>query len=240
MKKDYFHTVIDVIKKSDLVLIVLDARFPDDSRNLAIERKINSLNKKFIYVLNKVDLINETILKEKTKNLQPKVFMSSKFNLGTKVLRREISESTKKRPIYVSVVGYPNTGKSFLINCLKQKRSAGVSPRAGFTKGIQKIKVSEGIYLIDTPGVIPRSVKDDAKRIMTNIKNIEGTKDIDMIAMEIITLFIKKNPSKLEKFYKIRIRKNSEKTLEAISKKLNHLKKHCELDIERTSRKIIL
>lgn len=239
MKKDYFHIVIDVIKKSDLVLIVLDARFPDESRNIAIERKINSLNKKFIYILNKVDLVNETILKEKTKDLEPKVFMSSKFNLGTKMLRTEISESTKKRPIYVSVVGYPNTGKSALINCLKQKKAARVSPMSGLTRGIQKIKISEGIYLIDTPGVIPLSVKSDSRRAITNIKNPENIKDIDLVAMDIIDIFIKKNPKKLEKFYGVKIRKNSEKTLEAISKKLNHLKKLGELDIERTARKII-
>ena len=194
MRKDYFHMVIDVIKRSNLVLIILDARFPDESRNLSIEKRILNLNKKFIYVLNKVDLVDKKILEEKTMNLEPKVFMSSKFNLGTKILRDKIYETVKKKPIYVSVVGYPNTGKSSLINCLKQKRSARVSPKAGLTRGIQKIRVSQGVYLIDTPGVIPLSVKGDSIRAITNIKNPENIKDIDLVAIDIINLFVKKNP----------------------------------------------
>ncbi len=239
MKKDYWRTVIDVIRRSTLVLIVLDARFPDETRNISIEKKIVELGKKFIYVINKVDLVDNDILKTKVKDLQPNVFVSSKFNLGTTILRKKIFQSIKKKPVYISVVGYPNTGKSSLINCLKQKKSTRVSPFAGLTRGVQKLKIGDGIYLIDTPGVIPLSAKSESIRAMTNIKNPENIKDIDLVAMEIIDKFVKKNPKRLEEFYKIKVQKTSEKTLDVISRKLNHLRKGGELDTDRTARKII-
>src|SRR3989344_378475 len=154
----FWRVVNEVIRDSDVVLEVLDARFPEETRNKEIEEKIKKINqkgihKKLIYVLNKSDLV-----KEKFCNLEfdfsPYVFVSAKNNLGTTRLRSLLKEEArKKKPLIVGILGYPNTGKSSLINALKQKRSAGVGAAPGFTRGLQKIKISRDIYLLDTPGV---------------------------------------------------------------------------------------
>lgn len=57
------------------------------------------------------------------------------------------------RTIAVGVVGYPNVGKSSLINSMKRSRAVGVSSTAGFTKEVSEVKLDKHIRLLDSPGV---------------------------------------------------------------------------------------
>ncbi len=65
-------------------------------------------------------------------------------------------EATWKR-IHVGVIGFPNAGKSSVINFVARRSAAPTGAKAGFTKGVQNIRMSEGILILDTPGVIPES-----------------------------------------------------------------------------------
>jgi len=53
----------------------------------------------------------------------------------------------------VAVIGYPNTGKSTLINKLSSGGKAKTSSESGFTKGKQLIAGKNGIMLMDTPAL---------------------------------------------------------------------------------------
>ena len=53
----YKALVKNVIKKADILLEVIDARFPEETRNSEVERELIRLNKPFIIVINKSDLI---------------------------------------------------------------------------------------------------------------------------------------------------------------------------------------
>ncbi len=71
----------EVIKKADILLEVVDARFPDETRNSEVERDIARSKKPFIIVLNKCDLVSkETIEKTKSRlsQIAPTVFVSIK------------------------------------------------------------------------------------------------------------------------------------------------------------------
>lgn len=59
-----------------------------------------------------------------------------------------------KSIISVGVVGFPNVGKSSLINSLMRTRSVGVSPTPGFTKVSQEVILDKNIRLIDSPGIV--------------------------------------------------------------------------------------
>jgi len=152
-----------LINKSDIILEVVDARFPKDSRIPMLEKYIKRINKKLIIAINKADLVPEDFLlvvKEEFEREFPTVYVSCKTRRGSRRLREVIKENIdeNKEKNYVAVVGYPNTGKSSIINLLVGRRKAGVAPIPGFTKGVKLIRLSKKIYLYDTPGiVIPKS-----------------------------------------------------------------------------------
>ncbi|MBW2998215.1 50S ribosome-binding GTPase, partial [Candidatus Woesearchaeota archaeon] len=146
----------EVIQDSDIILEVLDARNIKGSRNREIEDKVKHAKKVLVYVVNKCDLVEKSILEKETKKIKDCVFVSSTEYHGFKLLKSKILMESKRMGIRkpkVGVVGYPNIGKSSIINALKGKHSARASPESGFTKGVQFI-ATRNYLLLDTPGVI--------------------------------------------------------------------------------------
>lgn len=154
-----------IVRTSDIILKVLDARFIDETRNAEIERLVKKQGKKIVYVLNKADLLDKDKIRQiKQKlelgNIMPYVFVSSTMRRGRKDLTNMIKIEVKKlekgrERKQIGVIGYPNTGKSSLINYLTGRGSAPTSAKAGFTKGMQKIRLAENLLLLDSPGIIP-------------------------------------------------------------------------------------
>lgn len=67
---------------------------------------------------------------------------------------RASGEKKTKTSITVGIIGYPNVGKSSILNSLKRFRAVGVSPRPGFTTSLQEVVLDKNIRLIDSPGVV--------------------------------------------------------------------------------------
>ncbi|MCZ7355678.1 MAG: 50S ribosome-binding GTPase [Candidatus Methanoperedens sp.] len=237
--------VKDVIKKADILLEVVDARFPDETRNSEVERDIARSKKPFIIVLNKCDLVSkETIEKTKIRlsKIAPTVFVSSKERFGTTMLRHKILEiaGIKGRNILVGSLGYPNTGKSSVINGVAGKHKAGTSPISGHTKGVQLVDAGSRIMFIDTPGVIPFGENDQYLQGLLSIKSASHLEDPVGVAMKIIEKMCAENKSALESFYHVAIEgQNSYDVLELIGKQSNFLKKKGEVDETRAAIKII-
>ena len=57
-----------------------------------------------------------------------------------------------KKSLVVGVVGFPNTGKSSVINSLKRRKAVAVSPVPGCTKTLQEVAIDKKLVLIDSPG----------------------------------------------------------------------------------------
>ena len=231
---NFWRVVKKVIDEADVLLEVLDARMIDETRNIEIEDKIAASGKKLIFVINKSDLISQKEAEQKKKELGNAVFISSTERQGTAKLREKIL-ACKSGEIKVGVLGYPNTGKSSLINALKGRAAAKVSSQSGFTRGYQFVKISQRITLIDTPGVFPYKEKDNAKHAMTSARSTHDIKDLELTALELIDSL----QGKIEKYYDVAMHEDVEDTLEAIAKKLGKLKKGGEPDTKLTAKVII-
>ena len=237
--------VKDVIKKADILLEVVDARFPEETRNSEVERDIARSKKPFIIVLNKCDLVSkETIEKTKSRlsQIAPTVFVSSKDRFGTTMLRHKILEiaGIKGRDILVGSLGYPNTGKSSVINGVAGKHKASTSPVSGHTKGLQLVNAGSRIMFIDTPGVIPFGENDQYLQGLLSVKSASHLEDPIGVAMKIIEKMCTENKSSLESFYQVTIEgQDSYDILEIIGRQSNFLKKKGEVDETRAAIKII-
>ncbi len=150
--------VFELIKTCDVVLEILDGRFPNLTRVSSIEKHITNLSIPLILVLNKCDLVPRNICEKNKKLLQrefPTAYISAQNRLGTKKLRQEISKISPKRETTISVVGIPNTGKSSLLNILRGKHVAQTGQKPGVTRHKQIVRISRRVLIYDSPGVVP-------------------------------------------------------------------------------------
>lgn len=222
---DYWDIIKRVINESNVVLEIIDARFPEETRNKGIERFAKERKKPLIYVFNKADLIDHREIEKKVSYLEPHVFVSCTKNLGTTILRKMIKKAVVKRPVKVGVVGYPNTGKSSIINVLKQRKSARTSPVPGFTKGMQLIKVEEGFYILDTPGIIPLGHKSQITKALLSGISAHNLEDPEGAACEIIEKFKAGNKQAFEAHYGVSLDGTAEEVLEELARIQGKLKK---------------
>src|SRR3989338_2107047 len=88
----------EVIRISDVILYILDARFVEETRNRDLERYMKEDGKDVITILNKCDLVNVADMQyqKNLSELKPYVFLSTKTNLGRKKLREQIKITIKK------------------------------------------------------------------------------------------------------------------------------------------------
>ncbi len=240
--------VKEVIRISDVVLEVLDARFIEKTRNLELETLVNEMGKKLIYVINKADLADQEQIHSTIKqiNLFPYVVISCKSPQGRKNLRERIKIEIKRLHVshakaHVGIIGYPNTGKSTLINVLAGGGRSRAAAEAGFTKGMHKIRFSKDILIIDTPGVIapedaPATQKEDLQKTAeVGVKMFSSVKN-----PEIIVVHLMKDHAKIiESFYKIESMGDAEVLLDELGKRNHFLKKKGVIDHDRAARLVL-
>ena len=109
------------------------------------------------------------------------------------------------KSIRIMVVGIPNVGKSSFINRMSKKASAEVGNKPGITKQKQWIRISNGIELLDTPGVLwPKFEYDE---IALNLSFTGTIKDEILekteIAFYLIKYLLEKEQIKLLERYKL-------------------------------------
>jgi small GTP-binding protein len=238
MMVNYWKVVNEVIRKSDIIMIVLDARYVEDTRNIELETKTIKSGKPVLYVINKCDLAQQKDL-DRTKSLQPSIYISARDHLGTTMLRKKLmmlASHLTFNTIRVGIVGYPNVGKSSIINALKGKESAKVSNISGYTKHKQQVRISKKLVLIDTPGVIPYLEKDTYKHALIGTINVAKIKSPDLMVISIM----ENNPGLVEKLYGVKPNEDKDLVLEAIAKKKGVLLKGGVANIQRVSQMILL
>ena len=261
-KEKFPKLVKDIVNMSDLILEVLDARFIEESRNEEIEGLVLSQGKKIIFVLNKSDLIDKSKIRKQIEDIEekskiefyPTVLVSCSTRKGSKELRdrikmeaRKIEAVKEKKPrekfekINVGVIGYPNTGKSSIINLITGTASARVGAESGFTKGIQKVKLTTKIHVLDTPGVIPEREYSHSKAEAIQKQSRLGARTLDKIRdPELVVIgLMRTNWKEIEGYYKIKAEGDMDNFIEQLGRKMSFLKKGGLVDENRTARLVI-
>lgn len=123
------------------------------------------------------------MLGKETPTLAFHASMNNSFGKGSLIslLRQFSSLHNDKRQISVGFVGYPNTGKSSIINTLRKKKVCNVAPIPGETKVWQYITLMRRIYLIDCPGIVQPASDDSENDIVlkgvVRVENIKAPED---------------------------------------------------------------
>jgi len=238
----FWPVVKKVIRESDVILEVMDARMPGLSRNEEAERLIKFYKKPLILVFTKSDLISKSYLDYLRKKYKRGVFVSGTKNLGMRVLKERILIEAKRLGILepgVGIIGYPNTGKSAIINALAKRAKTRVSNRAGTTRGIQWVRAGS-LKILDSPGVIPWEDEESVLGIL-GAKNPEKLKNPESVAFRIIRLFLDNGKNKLESYYEFEVKEGMDDydILLAIGRARGFLVKGNKVDENRTIYQII-
>lgn len=166
--KRIWNELYKVIDSSDVVVQVLDARDPMGTRSKLVEKylRTETPHKHLVFVLNKVDLVPVWVTQKWVAVLSSEyptlAFHSSITNPYGKgalinLLRQFGKLHQDKKQISVGLIGFPNVGKSSIINTMKAKKVCNVAPLAGETKVWQYVTLMRKIYLVDCPGIVPPS-----------------------------------------------------------------------------------
>lgn len=164
------------LRSVDLIIEVHDARIPLSGRNTDFKYKISGI-KPHILVLNKVDLIDRSLVRNINKKLKNEyehvIYTNCKDQMckGVKELfplsKQLISNSDRfnrqnEESYSVMIIGVPNVGKSSLVNTLRNRflhkaNASQVGAVPGITRSVlNKIKICENplFFMLDTPGVL--------------------------------------------------------------------------------------
>jgi len=176
-----------VIDSADVVAQVLDARDPQGTRSKHIEdylRKEKS-HKQLVFILNKVDLV-PTFVTEKWVATLSAEYPTMAFHASVKnpfgrgalinLLRQFGKLHADKKQISVGFIGYPNVGKSSVINTLRAKKVCNVAPIAGETKVWQYVTLMKRIFLIDCPGVVYPTGDSETDTVLKGVVRVENIK----------------------------------------------------------------
>lgn len=200
-RRAYLRELKKVVESADVLLQVLDARDPIGSRiHKTLEGVILSkADKRMVLVLNKIDLVPKEVVSQWLTVLRrshPTIAIKACKNISDGVDKDAATSSVPvgmdgllqllknyartgggggkaKTCITVGIVGYPNVGKSSIINALKRSRAVGVSPRPGFTTSMQEVVLDRTVRLLDSPGV----VFDDKTALLGNCIDADSIDD---------------------------------------------------------------
>nr|XP_013009518.2 nucleolar GTP-binding protein 2 [Cavia porcellus] len=236
-----------VIDSSDVVVQVLDARDPMGTRSPHIESYLKKEKpwKHLIFVLNKCDLVPTwatkrwvAVLSQDYPTLAFHASLTNPFGKGAfiQLLRQFGKLHTDKKQISVGFIGYPNVGKSSVINTLRSKKVCNVAPIAGETKVWQYITLMRRIFLIDCPGVVYPSEDSETDTVLKGVVQVEKIKTPED---HIGAVLERAKPEYISKTYKIDSWENAEDFLEKLAFRTGKLLKGGEPDLQTVGKMVL-
>ena len=224
----------EMIRRTDVVIEVLDARLPSSSSNHMLEEIRR--NKPCIKILNKHDLADPVVTKAWVRSFEAEqgvraLPISAREQADAKKLIKLCQRLVPHRgkpgwPLRVMVCGIPNVGKSTLINTLAGRSMAKVGDKPAITTTSQQVDLRNGIVLSDTPGVLwpVMDDQDAARRLAASGAIGSGAFDVATIGLFAAEFMLSRYPKALVGRYKLDdVPYEPFKLLEAVGRRLGCL-----------------
>ena len=211
--------IIEHLKAVDVAAELLDARIPLASANPMGEELLSG--KPRIVILNKADLADPEMTKAWESYYKRKgvaaVSMSCGNGKDKKKFLRLIKKAAgpmlekwkrrglKTRLARIMILGIPNVGKSTLINFISGTAAARTANTPGHTRGKQWVRLSQGLDLLDTPGVLWPKFEDQvaALRLAATGAIAGDVFDADTVVPELMRVLARTAPDALREKYGI-------------------------------------
>ncbi|KAH6619288.1 NUC091 domain-containing protein [Chaetomium sp. MPI-SDFR-AT-0129] len=246
--KRIWNELYKVIDSSDVILHVIDARDPLGTRCRHVEKYLatEAPHKHLVFVLNKIDLVPSSTAAAWIRVLQkdhPTCAMRSSiknpFGRGSLIdLLRQFSILHKDRKqISVGLIGYPNVGKSSIINALRGKAVAKVAPIPGETKVWQYVTLMKRIYLIDCPGIVPPNQNDTPQDLL--LRGVVRVENVEHPEQYIPAVLKKVKTHHMERTYELKGWKDHIEFLELMARKSGRLLKGGEPDVDGVAKMVL-
>eukprot|EP00117_Sycon_ciliatum_P048531 scpid66020/ scgid34544/ Guanine nucleotide-binding protein-like 3-like protein len=141
-----------------------------------------------------------------------------------------------KTTISVGVVGFPNVGKSSLINSLKRSRACSVGATAGVTKTVQEVQLDKHIKLLDSPGIVMAKDDTDAHAALHNSVQLEKLTDP---ITPVGTILRRCNQEQMMQRYFVPAYTSVQEFLAHLAQRLGKLRKGGIPDLEAAARSVL-
>ena len=244
--------LLESLKQADVVLEVLDARFPESTRHPQLAERLQA--KPRLLLLNKWELADpdranawinywsskgEVAMSFDAHQSKREPLLKKIAKLGAPVQEKWIKKGLKKRPVRVLIVGMPNVGKSSLLNRIVGRKKVQTGHKAGVTRESKWIRVHPEVDLLDSPGIIPPKL--DSEQIGFKLASVsaigEAAFDAEAAAQHLLELMNEHYPGKLHKFYGLE--EHESLSLEGIARARNFIGKGEVLEIKRTAQHVL-
>lgn len=236
----------DILPQIDVVIEVCDARLPFSSENPMIT-EIRG-DKPLIKILNKSDLADANKTQawldylESQHNVKA-IALTTENSVTAKIIPSMIkklvpNKDAEGKQINAVIMGIPNVGKSTLINTLVGKAKAKVGNEPAVTKGQQRIRLEEGLYLFDTPGMLwPKIANENSGYRLAVSGAVKDTAfDHDDIAYFAAEYLLAAYPERLRERYKLdELPEHEEGLIEAIGRKRSCVRSGGHVDMHKAS-----
>ncbi len=162
------------LEKVDLVIEVRDARIPLATGHPRLQRWIRG--KQHLLVINRRDMVSAEARQAwdgwfRQRGEVPwwcdakvgtgvKQLQQAAIRAGEQLNARRAGRGMRPRPVRALMLGFPNVGKSALINRLVRQKVVESARRAGVTRSLRWVRLGQDLDLLDAPGVLPPRLDD--------------------------------------------------------------------------------
>ena len=162
------------LDKVDLVIEVRDARIPLATGHPHLQKWMRG--KQHLLVINRRDMVTpaarqawedwfkgtgqRSVWCDARSGTGVKQVQQAAIRAGDQLNDRRRSRGMRPRPVRALTLGFPNVGKSALINRLVKQKVVASARRAGVTRTLRWVRLGQDLDLLDAPGVLPPRLDD--------------------------------------------------------------------------------